>query len=138
QGIVWAKESKMSDIKINNTLGVGKSADSSTPTKKDVVGKDEFLNLLVHQLQNQDPLDPMDSQQFAVQLAQFSSLEQLIDINAKLGGDSAGGASSVGTMASFLGQQVGLRDAPLEIRAGNGPDLLVELPRDAVSARVDF
>lgn len=48
------------------------------------MGKAEFLSLLVAQLQNQDPLSPMESQDFAAQLAQFSSLEQLTDMNATL------------------------------------------------------
>ena len=53
-----------------------------TETKKnDVLGKDDFLRLLVTQLQYQDPLNPADSAQFTAQLAQFSSLEQLGNIN---------------------------------------------------------
>lgn len=49
------------------------------------LGKDEFLRLLVTQLSNQDPLNPMDGQEFAAQLAQFTSVEQLININETLG-----------------------------------------------------
>jgi flagellar basal-body rod modification protein FlgD len=49
-----------------------------------VLGKDEFLKLLVAQLKNQDPTNPMDGQQMAAQLAQFSSVEQLISVNQKL------------------------------------------------------
>jgi len=45
------------------------------------IGKNEFLQLLVAQLRNQDPLNPVDNQQFLAQLATFSSLEQLISIN---------------------------------------------------------
>ncbi len=45
------------------------------------VSKDEFLKLLVAQLQNQDPLNPLKNEDFVVQLATFSSLEQLISIN---------------------------------------------------------
>jgi flagellar basal-body rod modification protein FlgD len=45
------------------------------------IGQTEFLKLLVTQLQNQDPMNPMDNQQFIAQLATFSSLEQLISIN---------------------------------------------------------
>jgi flagellar basal-body rod modification protein FlgD len=48
------------------------------------LGKDDFLKLLVKQLQNQDPMNPLDSSQFATQLAQFSSVEQLANINANL------------------------------------------------------
>jgi flagellar basal-body rod modification protein FlgD len=53
--------------------------------RSDSLGKDAFLNLLVTQLQYQDPLNPMDSADFTSQLAQFSSLEQLSNINESLG-----------------------------------------------------
>lgn len=45
------------------------------------LGKDEFLELLIAQLQNQDPLSPMEADQLAVQLAEFSGVEQLIQLN---------------------------------------------------------
>ena len=48
------------------------------------MGRDAFLRLLIEQMKNQDPLSPMDSQDFASQLAQFSSLEQLQSINENL------------------------------------------------------
>jgi len=44
------------------------------------VEKDEFLKLLITQLQHQDPLEPMDNAEFVSQVTQFSSLEQLISI----------------------------------------------------------
>jgi len=49
-----------------------------------VMGKDDFLRLLVTQLQNQDPLNPQDPTEFTAQLAQFSSLEQLFSVNDNL------------------------------------------------------
>jgi flagellar basal-body rod modification protein FlgD len=61
---------------------------TSTPQTKEngVMGKDDFLTLLVAQLQHQDPLNPAESTEFTAQLAQFSSLEQLENIDATLSG----------------------------------------------------
>ena len=56
----------------------------ATTKKNDSLGKDEFLKLLVAQMKNQDPLNPMDGQQMAAQLAQFSSVEQLVTANDTL------------------------------------------------------
>jgi flagellar basal-body rod modification protein FlgD len=55
------------------------SSVTSTTTKE--LGTSQFLQLMIAQLQNQDPLNPADGQQFLTQLATFSSLEQLVSIN---------------------------------------------------------
>ena len=74
-------------------------APATDPTKKkDDIGKDAFLQLLVTQLQHQDPLDPQDNSEFLAQLAQFSSLESLQQIKedmAALRGYIEAGTSSV-------------------------------------------
>ena len=60
-------------------------AATTTPlTGGSELGKAEFLELLVAQLQNQDPLNPTDPTEFTAQLAQFSSLEQLFNVNESL------------------------------------------------------
>lgn len=51
-----------------------------TEAANSTVNKDEFLTLLITQLQYQDPLEPMDNAEFVSQVTQFSSLEQLISI----------------------------------------------------------
>lgn len=50
------------------------------------MGKQDFLQLLVSQLRNQNPLEPMKDTEFVSQLATFSSLEQLAGMNATLAG----------------------------------------------------
>ena len=52
---------------------------------RDKLGKDAFFELLTTQLKNQDPLEPMDNTQFISQMAQFSSLEQMSNVNKNLG-----------------------------------------------------
>jgi flagellar basal-body rod modification protein FlgD len=64
---------------------IGNSSGSlQTMDTTDAVGKDDFLKMMIAQLQNQDPLNPLDGTDFTAQLAQFSSLEQLYNINTQL------------------------------------------------------
>jgi flagellar basal-body rod modification protein FlgD len=64
----------------------GTSSDPSTQNAAPggIMGKDSFLKMLIAQLKNQDPMNPMQGDQMASQLAQFSSLEQLQQINSNL------------------------------------------------------
>jgi len=67
-----------------NYLSSSSSSTSTSTTTKNDIGKDAFMKMLIAQLQNQDPLNPMDGTEFAVQLAQFSSLEQLQNLNTTM------------------------------------------------------
>ena len=62
---------------------------SQTKSTEDAMGKDDFLLLLVAQLENQDPMNPQDATEFTAQLAQFSQLEQLTNANESLLGLTA-------------------------------------------------
>jgi flagellar basal-body rod modification protein FlgD len=64
----------------------GSASSAITNAAGGAMGKDEFVKLLITQMKNQDPMNPMDGKDLAAQLAQFSSVEQLININAKLDG----------------------------------------------------
>ncbi len=65
-----------------------------------VMGKDQFLKLLIAQLRYQDPMNPMQGDQMATQLAQFSSLEQLQQINANLTNQQTSSGTLLGAVQS--------------------------------------
>lgn len=93
------------------TAATATSAKTSTSTSAaktaDIMGKEDFLTLLVAQLQNQDPLNPDDPTEFTAQLAQFSSLEQLYNLNESMAGLTTAQANSEKLSAlSLIGKEV--------------------------------
>jgi flagellar basal-body rod modification protein FlgD len=74
---------------------------STTKTSQDL-GKDDFLNLLVTQLKYQDPLSPMEDKEFISQMAQFTSLEQMKNMNNSV---------QITQATSFIGKQVTWADS---------------------------
>ena len=70
---------------IQQTSGTGGTTTTpEVPKRTNEMGKDAFLQLLTTQLAHQDPTAPQDNAQMIAQLAQFSTLEQLTQISAKL------------------------------------------------------
>lgn len=83
------------------------SSYTSSTTGSNTLGEDDFLTLLVAQLQHQDPLDPQDNTEFIAQLAQFSSLEAQTSTNDKIDELIDAQSSSEQSAAfSLLGQDV--------------------------------
>ncbi len=65
------------------------SYDGTAPTQtygKQTLGQDDFMNLLLQELSHQDPLNPMDSKEFTVQMTSFSTLEGINNMTKSLGG----------------------------------------------------
>lgn len=81
-----------------NTAAAVAAASAQAAAPGGALGKDQFLKMLIAQLQNQDPLNPMQGDQMATQLAQFSSLEQLQNINSTLTGQQTSQASLLGAI----------------------------------------
>lgn len=94
-----------------------------------------FLTMLTTQMQNQDPLNPIESSDFAVQLATFSGVEQQVQTNdllRGLGADSSLGGLS--QLASWVGMDARV-DGPIYFD-GNPVDVYYDLPLDAASAEL--
>ncbi len=78
----------------------------NAPKKGNQLGKDAFLKLLVTQMENQDPLNPIADTDFIAQLSQYSSLEQLINIAKGVEGLNKQADKNILNSASFIGKTV--------------------------------
>ncbi len=89
-----------------------------TEPKKEL-GRNEFLTLLVAQLKHQDPLNPLEGTEFTAQLAQFSSLEQLFNVNDTLI-DIQGrlGLQENGNVLDYIGKMVKTNDNTIFVKEG--------------------
>lgn len=80
---------------------------NKAPEASGELGQDSFLKLLVAQMQHQDPLNPQGNEEFIAQLAQFTSLEQLMGVNTALGDLYAATTSmNNASMTQLLGRDV--------------------------------
>ncbi|MCA1933454.1 MAG: flagellar hook assembly protein FlgD [Calditerrivibrio sp.] len=93
---------------------------SKNRAPKKEMDKDDFLNLMITQLKNQDPLSPMDNSEFIAQTTQFSSLEQLINISKALENQSKSSKESqLLNGATFLGKDVKYYGKNFNLEGGN-------------------
>lgn len=114
---------------------------ASTPSQADnsVMGKDDFLTLLVAQLQHQDPLNPSESTEFTAQLAQFSSLEQLQNVNANLAGFEVYQATLNNIQSSgFIGKTVTASGSLIGLNQGVADPVRFDLAGDAASVYIQI
>jgi len=111
---------------------------ASNQNDKDVVNKDQFLKMLIAQLQNQDPLNPMNGTDFTAQLAQFSSLEQLTNMNTnfetlfanQLISNRVEAVNLIGKEVTALGNTVQVDGTPVTIS--------YSLQEDAIVGNIDI
>lgn len=100
----------MTDIAGVGTVPQISGSGASDPAREaNEVDYDAFLTLLVAQLKNQDPTEPMDSTQYLAQLASFSSVEQQIKTNDQLGQILA--AEQIGQASGLIGKHVAVDDS---------------------------
>ena len=107
------------------------------------LGKDDFMKLLIQQMKHQDPMNPMDGSQFAAQLAQFSSLEQLQNLNTSMTNSINANylltQSINNTLSSTLiGKAVKVGGSDLTYSGQDSVQLGYKLPVDASSVTVNI
>ena len=98
---------------LENVVGKTSTATQTQTTQAKILGKDDFMKLLLAQMKNQDPLNPMDGTDFTAQLAQFSSLEQLSNLNTEIK------AQSVNQLTLGYAQSVNMIGKEVVANAGN-------------------
>ncbi len=115
---------------INGTSGSKPTAETEAQKKADELQK-QFLNILLTQLENQNPLDPMDTKEFTGQLAQFSALEQQINTNTKLDTLLSSVQNSTASSAfTYIGKEAEVATPMTAYQSGKA-DWTYTLPSDA-------
>jgi len=117
------------------TAATGSSTDPtlSALTSAGTLGKQDFLNLLVSQLRAQNPLDPVDNEQFVSELAQFSSLEEMQNVaDATQTNTNVMGSVNNAVATSFIGRTAIVSSDSLQWQSGDAGkvDVGVDLPTD--------
>ncbi|HET6419109.1 MAG TPA: flagellar hook capping FlgD N-terminal domain-containing protein [Geobacteraceae bacterium] len=108
--------------------------------KQDIgMDSEDFLKLFIAQLQNQDPLNPMDGTQFITQLAQMSQVEQAYNTNTNLQNIlSAINGNANYSAVSFIGKEVLAPGSQVNLTNGGQPALNYSLPQSAASTEIDI
>ncbi len=89
---------------VSATSGAGAASAQQAQSSGAAVDYQAFLKLLVAEMKNQDPTEPMDSTEYVAQLASFSQVEQSVQINSKL--DQILQTSAVAQADSLLGHTI--------------------------------
>ncbi|HBU48147.1 MAG TPA: hypothetical protein DEB46_07520 [Myxococcales bacterium] len=110
---------------------------SAEPTATQDLDKDSFLKLLVTQLQNQNPLEPMENTEFIGQMAQFSSLEQQVQTNSNLSELALATSAQISSQAvNLVGKQVMVPGDHVELVDAEA-DIHLSLPASIATGQVE-
>ena len=124
----------MTDLtKINELFPPRNAANARGASSVEELGSDAFLQLMVAQLENQDPTKPIDNGEFVAQLAQFGTVSGIQELNDGFAGLSASLAASQGWQAAGLIGRGVVTDGNIgQLRSGSDPE------SRALLATVDF
>lgn len=127
-----------------SAMGLRRAEPPGVPERRQTLGQEDFLTLLTAQLRNQNPLSPLDNEAFVAQLAQFSTVSGITEMNRTLGRllDIASRGDALGA-PQWLGREVsggGVSGTVTAVRFEPGGQLVltlddrVHIPLSAVSA----
>lgn len=103
------------------------------------LGKDDFMNLFLTQMSNQDPTSPMDSAGMTAQMAQLGSMEQLQNINKGMEALNKTQSAAASYQAlNFIGKDVEMDAGSLQLYQGGGQPVYYNLDREAANVRVSI
>lgn len=115
-------------ISTNNIWPNYSASNVATASKKDTstLGKDQFLKIMMAQLKNQDPMQPLEDKEFIAQMAQFTSVEQLMNISSQLTTLN----QSLGSVSGLIGKDIswigtGSADSGSEVKTGSVSSIVI-------------
>lgn len=124
---------------IDNIIKQYSSTNSTKTSAAQSMGKEDFLKMLVAQLKNQDPLNPMSGTDFATQLAQFSSLEQLTNLNTGITNLGLYQSSQTNLQAvNLIGKEVTAGKGNRIVADGSPVKLYYDLSENAKEVQIDI
>ena len=120
------------NVNFVNTIPPSSNSETQASDLGDTIDKDMFLRLLVTQLKYQNPVNPMNNEQFISQSAQFSSLEQMRSLNESVQAllESQKSMYKTATLG-LIGKEVVVQDSEISLSNGSSTDLNYSLLSDA-------
>lgn len=135
------KNNDFSDAKTEEEF-LQRLAESSKPKNeiKNTLDKDDFMKLFVAQLQHQDPLNPDDGAEMASKLAQFNSVEQMMNVNKTLEKMVEGQNSDRSTMmVNYLNKEITTSSGLIKLERGRlSTDTSFDFPTDAATSKLEI
>jgi flagellar basal-body rod modification protein FlgD len=105
--------------------------------KRNEMGKDDFVKLMSAQLKYQDPINPLKNEEMAAQLAQFSALEQMMNVNQNLEKMAAAQKPQDNVLAaSLIGKKIQTDSSRFNLEKGGQPEIKFGIPSDAETVNV--
>ena len=124
---------------ILNKLGIKSSKENNVPQAKDRLGQEDFLKLMTTQLQNQDPFAPMENGEFIAQMAQFSTVTGIADMQQTMKEVAAKiGETRIATATNLLGHSVLVPGNIARTDSDGKVNGVLDLPSAATNVSVVF